>query len=460
MNRNSVRALLYEKYIAPTERPRNKAIGIEIEMPVVNLSGGPTDFSVTQAAAQGLYEQFGFACSGKDAFGQCYSATDPVTGDNLSFDCSYNNMELSFGKEQDLRILDRRFRDYVSFLNAQLRAEGHTLTGMGVNPRWDVNNNSFLPVPRYQMLQRYLSRSREWSEKMYFHPYFAFGAFASASQVQLDVQKDHLLTVLKAFSLVEPVKAVLFHNAYLSAEPELLCARDLFWENSTHGINPHNVGMYERIPETIDELLDYIATTSIFCAEREGRYLHFRPIPIVEYLETDTVEGEYLEDGAYKTMTIHPESSDLKYLRTYKFEDLTYRGTIEFRSVCCQPFSSAMSVAAFHMGLMDRAGELSELLERDDVLYHHGYNASELRKLMNRRNWPEWIDREKLTILCRSVLDLAKDGLREQGLGVEPYLEPLYHRAETLCSPARYMVEQLEAGAALNELILQYADLG
>ena len=271
MNRNSVRALLYEKYIAPTERPRNKSIGIEIEMPVVNLSGGPTDFSVTQASARSFYEQFGFACTGKDAFGQCYTATDPVTGDNLSFDCSYNNMELSFGKEQDLRVLDRRFRDYVSFLNAQLRAEGHTLTGMGVNPRWDVNDNSFLPVPRYQMLHRYLSMSRNWSEKMYFHPYSAFGAFASASQVQLDVQKDHLLTVLKAFSLVEPVKAVLFHNAYLSGEPELLCARDLFWENSTHGINPHNVGMYERIPETIDELLDYIATTSIFCAEREGR---------------------------------------------------------------------------------------------------------------------------------------------------------------------------------------------
>ena len=460
MNRNSIRALLYEKYIAPTERPRNKAIGIEIEMPVVNLSGGPTDFSATQGAARRFYEQFGFACTGKDAFGQCYSATDPLTGDNLSFDCSYNNMELSFGKEQDLRILDRRFRDYVSFLNAQLRAEGHTLTGMGVNPRWDVNDNSFLPVPRYQMLHRYLSRSREWSEKMYFHPYSAFGAFASASQVQLDVQKDHLLAVLKAFSLVEPVKAVLFHNAYLSGEPELLCARDLFWENSTHGINPHNVGMYECIPETIDELLDYIATTSIFCAEREGRYLHFRPIPIVEYLETDTVEGEYLEDGAYKTMTIHPESSDLKYLRTYKFEDLTYRGTIEFRSVCCQPFSSAMSVATFHMGLMDRAKELAELLEQDEVLYHHGCSASELRKLMNRRSWPAWIDREKLTALCVSVLDLAKDGLQGQGLGAEPYLEPLYRRAETLCSPARYMVEQLEAGAALNALILQYADLG
>ncbi len=63
------------------------------------------------------------------------------------------------------------------------------------------------------------------------------------------------------------------------------------------------------------------------------------------------------------------------------------------------------------------------------------------------------------TALCVSVLDLARDGLREQGLGAEAYLEPLYRRAETLCSPARHMVEQLESGIPLNDLILKYAAL-
>ena len=48
---------------------------------------------------------------------------------------------------------------------------------IGTDPGWDINDNSFLPVPRYQMLQRYLSRSRERDEKMYFHPYSDFGAF-------------------------------------------------------------------------------------------------------------------------------------------------------------------------------------------------------------------------------------------------------------------------------------------
>jgi gamma-glutamylcysteine synthetase len=457
MNREEVKALLYEKYIRPTEHRSNRAIGIEIEMPVVNLQGGPTDFDVARGAAEALYAHYGFQRVGLDAEGNCYSATDPVTGDNLSFDCSYNNMELSFGAERDLKVLDQRFRDYVTFLNRQLEGHHHCLTGMGINPGRQVNHNTFIPVERYQMLQRYLSKSQDWQAPMYFHPYVDFGAFASASQVQLDVEKEHLIPTLRGFSLVEPVKAVLFSNSYLPSEPRLLCVRDMLWENSTHGINPHNVGMFDNGPESVEELLEYIATTSIFCTEREGKYLHFQPIPIVDYLNRDTVEGEYLENGVYRTLTFHPEPGDLQYLRTYKFEDLTYRGTIEFRSVCCQPFRDAMTVAAFHMGLMTKTGELMDLMDRDQVLYHHGYNATELRKLMNRRVWPDFVDRGGLKTLCTQVLDLAHQGLQEQGLGAEVYLEPLYQRAETLTSPARHMVDQLEQGTPMAQLVLEYA---
>lgn len=459
MNRDGVKALLYEKYIGPTERKRQKAIGIEIEMPVVNLSGQAVDFSIARGAAEALYQAFGFQPIGIDDDGNCYSATDPVTGDNLSFDCSYNNLELSMGKESDLNILSRRFDTYVSFLNGQLQKQNHIITGMGINPHRAVNHNVFIPVGRYQMLERYLAKSACWQEHMYFHSYQDFGAFASASQVQLDVEKDHLIPTIRAFSLVEPVKAVLFSNAYLPSEPELLCVRDLLWENSTHGINPHNIGMYDCELSSIEDLIEYIATTSIFCVERGDKYIHFHPIPIMRYLEMETVEGEYLENGQYHSIAVHPEPEDLKYLRSYKFEDLTYRGTIEFRSCCCQPFRDAMTVAAFHMGLMDKTEELEALLRQDHVLYHHGFSATELRKLMNKRDIPTFVDREGLKKLCHDVLRLAESGLREQGLGAERYLQPLFQRAETLVSPARYMLEQRESGKPMEALIREYASL-
>lgn len=457
MTREEIKHCLYEKYIAPTEKKRQSFIGVEIEMPVVNLSGLATDYAIAQTAAAAFCEKFGFLPQGRDENGICYSATEPVTGDNLSFDCSYNNMELSLGRAVELNEIWERFTTYVSFLNAELGKYNHTLTGMGVNPNRAVNRRDYIPVERYRMLERYLQKSRVWDVPMYFHPYPDFGAFSSASQVQLDVDRDQLLSVLRGFSLVEPVKAVLFSNSVLDSEPDLLCVRDLMWENSTHGINPHNVGMFDCPLDSVDDLLEYICTTSIFCTEREGHYINFKPIPITDYLEQDCVTGEYYENGAYHTIQFVPKPEDLAYLRTYKFEDLTFRGTIEFRSVCCQPFQDAMSVAAFHVGLMNHTQELTALLENDHSIYHHGYSATELRKIMNRRAYPEFVDREGLKALTLSVLELANKGLLERGYGEERFLAPLFERAQTLTSPARYMVERLEQGDSLSQLAKEFA---
>lgn len=455
--REQIKQELYQKYIRPTERSKQEFIGIEVEMPVAALDGTPTDYDAAQQALVAAIEHYGLTPEKWDDNGICFSAVEPKTGDIFSFDCSYNNLELSLGRAADLHALETRFRDYVNFLNSELEKSGHLLTGMGINPGYQVNRKDFIPANRYQMLERYLQKSTVWKVPMYFHPYPAFGAFASASQVQLDVNRNELLHVLKGFSLVEPVKAVLFSNSVMESEPELLCVRDLFWENSTHGINPHNIGAFDCPLDSLDDLLEYISTTSIFCAERDGHYLHFRPLPITDYLERAEVTGEYYEDGAFHKLTFTPELSDLAYLRTYKFEDLTFRGTVEFRSVCCQPLSEAMTVAAFHMGLMERLPELLTLMENDRVLYHHGYSATELRRIMNRRNWPEFVNRDALKTLCLSVLELAKEGLESRQMGEEIFLKPLFARAESLSSPGRAFVEAREAGVPIAQLIRTYS---
>lgn len=40
--------------------------------------------------------------------------------------------------------------------------------------------------------------------------------------------------------------------------------------------------------------------TSIFCTERDGKYIHFRPIPIISYLKEKEIIGEYYEGKARK----------------------------------------------------------------------------------------------------------------------------------------------------------------
>ena len=94
-----IREHLYQKYIEPTKKKRTEYIGIEIEIPIVNLKKQAVDFKKVHGVTGRFIEQFHFDVLGRDDEGNVYSAINPANGDILSYDCSYNNLELSLGKE-------------------------------------------------------------------------------------------------------------------------------------------------------------------------------------------------------------------------------------------------------------------------------------------------------------------------------------------------------------------------
>lgn len=288
-----------------------------------------------------------------------------------------------------------------------------------------------------------------------------FGTFSSASQVQLDISYDKLLETLEAFSKLEPIKALLFSNSVLLDSPfsDLLCCRDMFWEQSTLGINPHNIGMYDCSLESIDDLLAYIESTSIYCLERDGKYINFSPIRIMEYFKQSEVTGEYFDGNQYREIQIIPRIEDINYLRTFKFEDLTFRGTVEFRSVCCQPIQDCMTVSAFHLGLKNHVEELNSILQNDHVLYHKGYTATELRKMLVKRELPDFVCQDQLYTLAEKNVDLSKKGLKQRGFHEEVFLNPLYERIQNHTNPAKAMLEHIEQGGNLESVIESYGKL-
>lgn len=461
MEQEYVRQQLYKRYIEPTKKPRKEYIGVEIEIPIVNLNKEAVDFEIVHSITDIFLSKFNFESTCIDDEGNVYSAVNSENGDILSYDCSYNNLEFSFGKEKNLYIIQKRFAEYYTFLQNELHKFNYTLTGMGVNPYRKYNHNIPIPNGRYRMLFHHLNSYMNYLNlPLYFHNYPEYGTFSSASQVQLDISYDKLPIALNTFSKLEPVKALLFSNSVLLDEhEEILCCRDMFWENSTHGINPHNIGMYDCELSSVDDPLSYIETTSIYCVERGDKYINFAPIKITDYFSRSTIQGEYFDNGEYKEIIFEPRLEDLEYLRTFKFEDLTYRGTIEFRSVCCQPIKDSMTVAAFHLGLMNNLDNLSELMENDSVIYHHGYNATELRKLFVKVTLPDLFDNENTYSLAKQVLDLAYEGLAQRGFDEEKLLQPLYERINAKTNPAKTLLNLRKQNIALNDIILEYAKL-
>ena len=461
ISEETVRTKLFDEFIKPTEEKKN-FIGIEIEIPIINLDKTAVDFDVVHKVTDKFRRQYSdFKEDGIDYEGNVFSLKNNNNDDIFCYDCSYNNIEFAMGKEKDLFSIYDRFCDYYAFTKECFEEFNHTLTGMGINPYRKYNKNHPIPSERYLMLYHHLRSFKNYENiPMHFHDYPEYGMFSSASQVQLDVYKDDLVKTINVFSKIEPIKALLFSNSVLIDENKhVTCFRDALWEYSTHGINPHNIGMYDVDFKSLDDLEAYLESLNIYCVMRDGVYINFPSMNLLEYFKKDYVCGEIYCNGEYREIEIRPCINDIKYLRPFKFINLTFRGTVEFRSVCTQPIRDSMSVAAFHLGLKEKLDELEELIGNDNVIYHKGYTAGELRKLLIQDELPVFIDGNDLCKLSKDIVDLANVGLKERGIGEEIFLNPLYERIKKHSNPGKDIITSMHNGMKLERIIKDYGDL-
>ena len=452
---------LYNEFIKPTTQKKNY-IGVEIEIPIINLDKKAVNFDVVHKVTDEFQNEYpDFKTDGIDFDGNVFSLKNSKTDDILCYDCSYNNIEFAMGKEKDLFSINERFSEFYNFVKKSFQEYNHTLTGMGINPYRKYNLNQPIPSERYLMLYHHLKSYKNYKNiRMQFHEYPEYGMFSSASQVQLDVHKDNLVKTINVFSKIEPIKALLFSNSVLFGEDNTLtCFRDILWEYSTHGVNPHNIGGYDVDFKDLDDLQAYLESLNIYCVMRDGAYINFPSINLLDYYSREFVSGEIYCKGKYRKIDIRPCLEDINYLRPFKFINLTFRGTIEFRSICTQPIRDSMCVAAFHLGLKDKLDEMDEIIKNDDVIYHKGYTASELRKLFIQRDIPSFIDKNDLCRLTREIVDLASDGLKERGIGEEIFLKTLYGRIKNHTNPGKSFINSINNGVRLEKIIEDYGKL-
>lgn len=453
-----IRDKLYKEFIEPTKEKKN-FIGIEIEVPIINLNKEPVDFEIVHKITGKFQKEFSsFSPNGIDYDGNTFSLKNSYNSDIVCYDCSYNNIEFAMGREKDLFTINNRFTTYYNYVKEEFEKYNYTLTGMGINPYRRYNKEVPIPSDRYLMLYHHLKSFNKYNNiSMYFHDYPGYGMFSSASQVQLDVHYEDLIKTINTFTKIEPIKALLFSNSVLmDKNKHLTCFRDALWEYSTHGINPHNIGMYDVDFEDIDDIINYLETLNIYCVMRDGAYINFESINLLEYFNKEFIIGEIYNKNRYEKIEIKPNINDIDYLRAFKFINLTFRGTVEFRSVCTQPIRDTMSVAAFHLGLKEKIGELNTFMSKDQVIYHKGYTASELRKLLIQDELPPFINKKELCELTNNILDIAKEGLCKRGLGEEIFLKPLYNRVKYHTNPGKEMINSLHDGKKLEKIIKDY----
>lgn len=396
-------------------------VGIELEYPVVSIDGQATDIIVVQNLMRFLTSRLNFTIEKFDDFGNPIQLVDSISQDRILFEVSYTTIEFAFAKADSIKDVESRFQQYIDVIQRKLGEDHHAIVGCGIHPNWDKNKNCPVAYSRYQMLMSYLKMSRTVTD-IPLHHFPEYGAFICGSQVQLDVSKSNYLRVINAFTQIEAVKAYLFANSEFSgADWDTKIARDIFWEESMHGIYPENVGVNARLFNDEDDFFDYLDHSAIFTAERDGQTYYFYPIQVRDYLATPEIQAFDLNGDE---VLIYPQEKDFETHRSYQYQDLTTRGTVEFRSVCTQPLDRTFASAAFHLGLLLNLDKLEAYLEAAPFFEAFDRNYKFLRRQFSKK---KLTDEEETTIIefSKDLLLLAEEGLEMRNKQETIYLQPL-----------------------------------
>ncbi|MFR4102824.1 MAG: gamma-glutamylcysteine synthetase [Streptococcus sp.] len=424
----TAKELLKQRYYLPIKEQPGLFVGIELEYPVVNLSGNATDVSLTKQLLIYLIDNFGFKADKFDSDNNPIQLIEQASGDMILFEVSYNTIEFAFAKASRIAEVEERLDTYLSMIQPYLRNHNHELQGWGVNPNWAKNDNSPVKSPRYEMLMDFLELSKA-KNNSFFHNYPEYGSFICGSQVQLDVSKISYLRVLNAFNQIEGPKAVLFANSeFWGSDWDLAISRDVFWENSMHGVFEENAGIFPRVFKNEDDYFSYLSETAIFTAKRAEETYYFEPIRAKDYLNKSAIQAWSIHG---KEVSIKPSEDDFKTHRSYQFQDLTTRGTIEFRSVCTQPFSATFAPAAFHLGLLVNLERLENILKDSPFFEAFDFDYPRIRRLFSKKDISD-TDLKLIFPLTEALLVCAEDGLKSRGFGEEIYLAPLKEKLKAL----------------------------
>jgi len=416
MTKQQAIKLLKEKYLSNMKEDSELFVGVELEFPIVETNGNKTNIEVTKNLFRTIANLSDFEVEKIDDDQNPIQLIHCSSKDRILFELSYNTIEFAFERARSINEVAKRFEDYLKIIQPILQEKNHEIQGHGIHPLWKENDNSPVKIERYKMLMAFLAMN---GTGMKTHSYPSYGAFICGNQVQLDVRRDNYIRIINAFNKIEAAKAYLFSNSEFSAEAwDTKIARDIFWEESLHGYYKENVGIYPKDYQSEEEFFNNLARTAIFTATREGKSYYFKPIRVEDYLDQKEITA-YTADGNAKI--INPVKEDLKQHRSYQFQDLTARGTVEFRSVCTQPLETTFAPIAFELGLFVELEKLENYLEDSSFFKNEEQDYRKLRKKYSKKILSKE-EKEAIQSFSKDLLDIAEAGLMKRGYGEEKFL--------------------------------------
>lgn len=444
--------LAYKYFIEKFSSKTKSCIGVEIEMPIINLDKKPVEAKFIKAMFCTLSHEFCFKITKSTIDSFPIEAINDA-GDMFSLETSFNTIEFSMAKRESITEIAKSFYRYLGELKKIEGQYNHLICGMGINPYPQYADTTPLNTPSMIAKSDFLKNYTSHHDGEVFH------SFSASIHIHFDTHLKVLIDKLNLLRKLSFVSGILFSNSLpfkctddeagskwrrklpLSISSEMdclnLCFRDILWKYS----EAPNTEDFYRDYQSIDDLMTHLLTTKAFVVgNSDGEFKAIQPTPFSEYFsDKKNLDG------------------DVIYFRSMQPVAITKCGTFEIRSTCTQALSDIFEPVAFYTGILENYVEVSQLMDQFFITNNIKMTNSELRQKAIFEQ--SIVSKEKLELFIRRIISISYDGLKKRSRGETVYLEKNKHLKNPTESPAKRQLELLEKGYTWDEIILSYSKL-
>lgn len=400
-----------------------RCVGMEAKFCLTDSSGG----AASDRLLQGFFDHLdsrGWAIARDENLGIATAATReyPSCPAVISTGTGHCKMEFSVPYGRNLRELESHFQGMVEDAKDAAEREEMRLLCLGVHP---------VTEPHPGLVQR-KARHVFWDsafEKRLVHLF----ALSADCQVHVDVDAHEAHRAVNVFQGLAGAQIALTANATVwrsRVDNEYLDVREAFWDWWLPGED--RAGIAREPFESMRDYSDRLASLRPVFVQRDGCSLgiyHYRDFK--EYYGSGAAAWGVDPQGGRVALVPCGEDIDLHDTFNWYIARLTRYCTLENRANCQQPPDEIMSVPALTLGIMENLDAASSLVSR--------FTWEELRDARAEaiRIGPRAVvGGVPVSEVCRSMLEIAGEGLYGRGYGEEERLSPLWHRLEEGSCPA------------------------
>lgn len=303
--------------------------------------------------------------------------------------------------------------------------------GLGVSPKWSLDETPMMPKGRYQIMRDYMQRVGRLGHQMMFR--------SCTVQTNLDFSSEaDMVKKFRVSLALQPLGTALFANSpFMDGRANgFLSYRSHIWTDT----DPDRTGMLPFVFEDgfgFERYVDYALDVPMYFVRRKGTYLNSAGLSFRDFMDgkLDIIPGERpaLDDFVDHLSTIFPE------VRLKRF--------LEMRGSDSGPWSRLCAFSAFWTGVLYDDAALEAAWQ-----WVRGWSAPE-REAMRQSVGTLGLktplpDGGCLQDLAREVLAMSRDGLKarrfmsKSGDDETGFLGELDEIAATGVTPAERLLER------------------